>query len=82
MAYAEKFPTLPRIRDANYNRLVTNNDIHMYRRRFFHSAYLVTFRRFDGATVWFPIEITAYDLEWPVGDLATQLFGSDGMSNG
>ena len=29
-----------------------------------------------------PIETTAYDLEWPVGDLATQLYGLDGMSNG
>jgi len=31
--------------------------------------------------VWCPIETAAYDLEWPVGDLATQLFGSDGMPN-
>jgi len=28
------------------------------------------------------IETAAYDLEWPVADLATQLFGSDGTSNG
>jgi len=53
-----------------------------YRRRFCHRASLVTFRRFGGDTVWCPIETAAYDLEWPVGDLATQLFGSDGMSNG
>jgi len=42
----------------------------------------MTFKRFEGDTVWCPIETAAYDLEWPVGDLATQLFGSDGMSNG
>jgi len=52
------------------------------RRRFCHRASLVTFRRFGGDTVWCPIETAAYDLEWPVGDLATQIFGSDGMSNG
>ena len=52
------------------------------RRRFCHRASLVTFKRFEGDTVWCPIETAAYDLEWPVGDLATQLFGSDGMSNG
>jgi len=51
------------------------------RRRFCHRASLVTFRRFGGDTVWCPIETAAYDSEWPVGDLATQLFGSDGMSN-
>jgi len=53
-----------------------------HRRRFCHRASLVTFRQFGGDTVWCPIETAAYDLEWPVGDLATQLFGSDGMSNG
>ena len=42
----------------------------------------LTFKRFEGDTVWCPIETAAYDLEWPVGDLATQLYGSDGMSNG
>jgi len=30
MAYAEKLTTLPRIRDANNNRLVTKYAIHMY----------------------------------------------------
>lgn len=30
MAYAEKLPTLPCIRDANYDRLVTKYAIHMY----------------------------------------------------
>jgi len=54
----------------------------MHRRRFCHRAYLVTFRRFGGDTVLCPVETAAYDLEWPVGDLATQLFGSDGSSNG
>jgi len=53
-----------------------------HRRRFCHRASLVTFKRFEGDTVWCPIETAAYDLEWPVGDLATHLFGSDGMSNG
>jgi len=53
-----------------------------YRRRFCHRASLVTFKRFEGDTVWCPIETAAYDMEWPVGDLATQLYGSDGMSNG
>jgi len=43
---------------------------------------LDTFKRFEGDTVWCPIETAAYDLEWPVGDLETQLFGSDGMSDG
>jgi len=38
--------------------------------------------RFWGDTVWCHIETAAYDLEWLVGDLATPLFGSDGMSNG
>jgi len=52
------------------------------RRRFCHRASLVTFKRFEGDTVWCPIETTAYDLEWPVGNLATQLYGSDDMSNG
>jgi len=52
------------------------------RRRLRHRASLVTFKRFEGDTVWCPIETAAYDLEWPVGDLATHLFGSDGMSNG
>jgi len=52
------------------------------RRRFCHRASLDTFKRFAGDTVWCPIETAAYDLEWPVVDLATQLFGSDGMSNG
>ena len=52
------------------------------RRRIFHRASFVIFRRFGGDTLWCPIETAAYDLEWPVGDLATQLFGSDGMSNG
>jgi len=52
------------------------------RRRFCHRAFLVTFKRFEGDTVWCPIETAAYDLEWPVGDLETQLFGSDGMSDG
>jgi len=52
------------------------------RRRFCNRAYLVTLNRFGGDTVWCPIETAAYDLEWPVGDLATQFFGSDGMSNG
>jgi len=28
------------------------------------------------------MEAAAYNLEWPVRDLATQLFGSDGLSNG
>jgi len=32
--------------------------------------------------VWCSIENAAYELEWPVGDLATQSFDSDGMSNG
>jgi len=41
---------------------------------------LVTFKRFEGDTVWCPIETAAYDLEWPVGDLATQLFGSGAQS--
>jgi len=52
------------------------------RRRFFHRASLVTFKRFAGDAVWCLIETAAYDLEWPFRDLATQLFGSDGMSNG
>jgi len=30
MAYAEKFTTLPRIRDANNNRFVTKYAIHLY----------------------------------------------------
>jgi len=29
--------------------------------------------------VWCPIETAAYDLEWPVGDPATQFLGLDGM---
>jgi len=52
------------------------------RRRFCHRPSFVTFRRFGADTVWCPIETAANDLEWQVGDLATQLFGSDGMSNG
>jgi len=52
------------------------------RRRFRHRASLVTLRRTGGDTVWCPIETAAYDLEWQVGDLATQLFGLDGMSHG
>ena len=32
--------------------------------------------------MWCPIETAAYDLKWPVGDLETQLFGSNGMSDG
>jgi len=51
-------------------------------RRFCHCASLVTFNPFEGDTVWCPIETAAYDSKWPVGDLATQLYGSDGMSNG
>jgi len=53
-----------------------------HRRRFCNRTSFVTFKQFEGDTVWCPIETAAYDLEWPVGDLATQLFGSDGMSNG
>ena len=52
------------------------------RRLFCHRASLVAFRRFEGDTVWCPIETAAYDLKWPVGDLATQLLGSNGMSSG
>ena len=52
------------------------------RRRFCHRASLGTFKQFEGDTVWCPIETAAYDLEWPNGDLATQLYGSDGMFNG
>jgi len=52
------------------------------RRRCRHRALLVTFRRFGGDTAWCPIETAAYDVEWQVGDLATQLFGSDGLSHG
>jgi len=33
-----------------------------------------------GDTVWCPIETATYDLEWPVGDLATQLYGSDAQA--
>jgi len=33
------------------------------RRRFYHRASLVTFKRFEGDTVWCPIETTTYDLE-------------------
>jgi len=44
-----------------------------HRRRFCHRASLVAFRRFGGDTVWCPIETAAYDLEWPGGDLATQV---------
>jgi len=29
-----------------------------------------------------PIKTAAYDWEWQDGNLATQLFGSDGMSHG
>jgi len=42
----------------------------------------VIFGHFVGDKVSCPIEATAYDLERKVGDLATQLFGSDGMSHG
>jgi len=52
------------------------------RRRICHRAFLITFKRFEGDTVWCSKENAAYDWEWPVGDLATQSFGSDGMSNG
>jgi len=52
------------------------------RRRFCHRASMGSFKRFEGDTVWCPIETAAFDLEWLVGDLATQLFASDGMSNG
>jgi len=52
------------------------------RRRFCHRASLVTFERFKGDTVWCPIEAAPFDLEWHVGDLVTQLYGSGGMSNG
>ena len=50
--------------------------------RFCRRASLVTFKRFEGDTVWCPIETAAYDLEWQVGDLATQIYRLDGMSNG
>jgi len=52
------------------------------RRQFCHRASPGTLKRFGGDTVWCPMETAAYDLEWPVGDLATQLFGSDGISYG
>jgi len=42
------------------------------RRRFCHRASLVTFKQFGGDPMWCPTETAAYDLEWPVGDLATQ----------
>jgi len=51
-------------------------------RQFCHRASLVTFKRFEGETGWCSKETAAYDLQWPAGDPATQLFGSDGMSNG
>jgi len=62
--------------------IVVDELLSFHRRRFCHRASLDTFRRFGGDTVWCPIETSAYDLEWQVGDLATKLFGSDGMSNG
>jgi len=34
----------------------------LHRRRFCHRASLVTFKRFEGDTVWCPIETAAYDL--------------------
>jgi len=53
-----------------------------YRRWFCRRASLFTLRRFGGDTVWCPNKTAAYDLEWPVRDLSTQLFGSDCTSNG
>jgi len=78
-------PTLPGLFLIGFDEgriIVVDEALSFHRRRFFPSASLVTFRRFGGDTVWCPIGTAAYDLEWPVGDLATQLFGSDGMSNG
>ena len=39
-----------------------------HRRRCYHRASLVTFKRFEGDTVLCPIETVAYDLEWGSGD--------------
>ena len=55
---------------------------HRDRGRLCHRASLITLKRVGGDPVWCPMEAAAYDLEWPVRDLATQLFGSDGLSNG
>jgi len=70
------------LRAVNCNEFSISTDVTCYRRRFSHRASLVSFKRFEGDTVWCPIETAAYDLEWPVGDLETQLFGSDRMSDG
>jgi len=52
------------------------------RQQFCHRVSLVTFKRFGGDTVWCSMETAAYDFERPIGDLATHIIGSDGMSNG
>jgi len=54
-------------------------DLLCVRRRFCHRAYVATSRRFGRDTVWYLIRIAAYNVEWQIGDLATQFFSSGGM---
>jgi len=56
-------------------------DVLRQRRRFCHRAFLETSKRFGRDAVWYPIGIAVYNMEWHIGDLATQLFCWGGMSH-